>query len=997
MKLNPQQAPLYGQCVITVQLADEELADEEGVDYFLLFAGSTQRHLTSTLRSSHDTLYALCPAHDCCEVALVTLCSVSRGVLEAPQDPSPCLGHVVPLAEHQFNFVQDLAFDMAQFLVSTAGRADGLDGALLLDECRIPVRECERLDESLALALHHLVLPPGWSLLGRKLSSSTDPNPQETLLHFSARRGLFRVTQFLLRQSGARNALRLPNREGHTPSTIAALRGHGRLQELLTEAEADTETDRGAEAARLLSTEARLVCHLPRLNTHTLTVSVHPARVPPTLQRSVEQLLHLICHLHAKGVSVLELPFESLHTAVECCDGIDTELTCRGQRRLPDRELRYLDTATGERCVEDWSGASGSSSVVCGHSETWNTERDWSLFVSAPKTEVRPQEHGVGPPEHWACLSSNTGRDYCQMEEEEREQSFSTQGLSLCDRSDGAQNKADGESFTVGIVTPAGCSKQAADTDKGEAVIQEEQDTKGKEASEPETEDVTAGKEEATSETIDLTTASGNTEASVMGQSSSSSSSDSEMNESCQEGEDDGREDIQMGGEHRSSPSLHEDRADSEGLTDLASSPGDPSNPSLIDCDDVMEGPASAGPCILMEELHKGEPPPDVNSLEQNQETAVGDYTTERQRGVAPQTGRHSGKWTEAASVKDIAGLSGCRVEHTDPLPLAEPDDAVACQAAGDSTEDVQTDTSPEMIPGSSNGPADQDSALNHGASSDDDDDDGSFKSVGSSTTEIFHPTRDNANTGDCEFPKMDTEEVISTDMKMEDSHGSHPGDNGEHSLTDTGIPLELGTVHALTATERGEAGVDPEEQLSPDRETTDAVKDTGEDLVPGPPAEDLLSASSENRGLGETTISEPIAGIQHLVPDITCQDLSEPYPPVVGEGEVMDLGQQDDQSTDTSEERAAEDSGFRSALQPKPDGSERTGDEKPPEEGLTRSEPPADASPSHSGAADADVEDAKAKLPFPNAEASSEPPFPKETEFPKTVDAVSQSATPGG
>lgn len=57
--------------------------------------------------------------------------------------------------------------------MSTAGRADGLDGVLLLDACQIPLQECERLDESLALALHHLVLPPGWSLLGRKVSNST--------------------------------------------------------------------------------------------------------------------------------------------------------------------------------------------------------------------------------------------------------------------------------------------------------------------------------------------------------------------------------------------------------------------------------------------------------------------------------------------------------------------------------------------------------------------------------------------------------------------------------------------------------------------------------------------------------------------------------------------------------------------------------------------------------------------------------------------------------
>ncbi|XP_056268760.1 A-kinase anchor protein 13-like [Pseudoliparis swirei] len=190
MKLNPQQAPLYGRCVITVQLADEELdaaaKEEEGVDFFLLFAGSTQRHLTSTFRSSHDTLQALCPAHDCCEVVSVTLCSASRGVPESPENLKPCLGRVSPLAEHRFSFVQDVAFDMAQFLVSTAGRADGLDGALLLDECQISLQECERLDESLALALQHLALPPGWSLLGNKLPNSNGPNPQETLLHFSA-------------------------------------------------------------------------------------------------------------------------------------------------------------------------------------------------------------------------------------------------------------------------------------------------------------------------------------------------------------------------------------------------------------------------------------------------------------------------------------------------------------------------------------------------------------------------------------------------------------------------------------------------------------------------------------------------------------------------------------------------------------------------------------------------------------------------------------------
>lgn len=62
---------------------------------------------------------------------------------------------------------------------------------------------------------------------------SSELNPHETLLHFAARRGLCQVANFLLQQSGAREALRLANREGHTPSAIAALRGHEHLHQLL--------------------------------------------------------------------------------------------------------------------------------------------------------------------------------------------------------------------------------------------------------------------------------------------------------------------------------------------------------------------------------------------------------------------------------------------------------------------------------------------------------------------------------------------------------------------------------------------------------------------------------------------------------------------------------------------------------------------------------------------------------------------------------------------
>lgn len=93
-------------------------------------------------------------AHDRCESVVATLCfGGPDGLVHHPSSEQMC-------------FVQDLALDMAQFLVSAVGQDEWADGALLLNECHIPLQECEKLDQSLALAFRHLTLPPDWSLLG---------------------------------------------------------------------------------------------------------------------------------------------------------------------------------------------------------------------------------------------------------------------------------------------------------------------------------------------------------------------------------------------------------------------------------------------------------------------------------------------------------------------------------------------------------------------------------------------------------------------------------------------------------------------------------------------------------------------------------------------------------------------------------------------------------------------------------------------------------------
>lgn len=53
---------IQGECLLTVQLCEEEcVEDEDDVEFYLLFAGTTQRHISSTSKISHVTLQAVCP------------------------------------------------------------------------------------------------------------------------------------------------------------------------------------------------------------------------------------------------------------------------------------------------------------------------------------------------------------------------------------------------------------------------------------------------------------------------------------------------------------------------------------------------------------------------------------------------------------------------------------------------------------------------------------------------------------------------------------------------------------------------------------------------------------------------------------------------------------------------------------------------------------------------------------------------------------------------
>ncbi|XP_038169945.1 A-kinase anchor protein 13 isoform X8 [Arvicola amphibius] len=256
MKLSPQQAPLYGDCVVTILLAEEDKVEDDAI-FYLIFSGSTLYHCTSTRKVSSDTLETITPGHDCCETVKVLLCASKEGL------------PVFVVAEEDFHFVQDEAYDAAQFLATSAGNQQALNFTRFLDRSGPPSGDVNSLDERVALAFRHLKLPAEWNVLGTD-HTLHDGGPRETLMHFAVRLGLLRLTWFLLQKPGGRGALSIHNKEGATPVSLALERGYHKLHQLLTEENAG-EPDSWSSLSYEIPYGDCSVRHHRELDVYTLT------------------------------------------------------------------------------------------------------------------------------------------------------------------------------------------------------------------------------------------------------------------------------------------------------------------------------------------------------------------------------------------------------------------------------------------------------------------------------------------------------------------------------------------------------------------------------------------------------------------------------------------------------------------------------------------------------------------------------------------------------
>ncbi|XP_052793187.1 rho guanine nucleotide exchange factor 28-like isoform X4 [Mya arenaria] len=224
MAFSIKEAPVYGGVTLVVEFDEDTPLSSLG-NYYVVYEGSRQRHVTQSRLLAPTKLHSVVPSHSEEEDVLVSVVD-----FQGPQVSAPLLarGHIT--------FRTDSTFHLAEFLRDSVFHIDSLADLELIkgDNFNIANEELSTLDVRLSRALTYLGFPEWWSLLGNE-SNSESPAPRESLLHFSARLGLVKVTGFFLRRTGSEACLKLPNSRGHLPRDVALDHGFNGLAELLSE------------------------------------------------------------------------------------------------------------------------------------------------------------------------------------------------------------------------------------------------------------------------------------------------------------------------------------------------------------------------------------------------------------------------------------------------------------------------------------------------------------------------------------------------------------------------------------------------------------------------------------------------------------------------------------------------------------------------------------------------------------------------------------------
>ncbi|KAM9679844.1 rho guanine nucleotide exchange factor 28 isoform 3-T5 [Dama dama] len=254
MELNCSEVPLYGQMTVCAKFGKNVYLPKDAEFYFI-YNGSHQRHIVIAERTEDNVLQSSIPGHGLQETVTVSVCLCSEGY-------SP-----VTMGSDSVTYVDNMACRLARLLVTQADRLTASSHQTLLTPFALTAGALPALDEELVLALTHLELPLGWTVLGN--SSLEVSLPRESLLHLAVRWGLTKLSQLLLCLPGGVQALTLPNEEGATPLDLALCGGYSKLVEDIT----NFQGRRSPGFSRLQLSEDASLLYIHSSETLTLTLN----------------------------------------------------------------------------------------------------------------------------------------------------------------------------------------------------------------------------------------------------------------------------------------------------------------------------------------------------------------------------------------------------------------------------------------------------------------------------------------------------------------------------------------------------------------------------------------------------------------------------------------------------------------------------------------------------------------------------------------------------
>ncbi|KAJ7385330.1 A kinase (PRKA) anchor protein 13 [Desmophyllum pertusum] len=271
MAFTPQSAPTRGGEVIFITYSDDFPLPDNG-DFYIVFEGKSQRHVTTAQQINTYTLRAVVPDHDQAErVSLTVYCAQQQK-----------LGS---LSSHKFLYLLETEQVIAQLLADCASDSKLYEclASLSVLSNSISKELKDTLDSRITNAFEVLDLSPSWSLVGENGVDDyyQNANGQETLLHLSVRLGFTQLATYLLDQPGSVEALHMQDKSGKVPEDIAREKGMKLLADMFSRGPGDCEKRTPKDTTKPQVKKSEL---------GTTTISSYTSQQQNSLAKDIEML-----------------------------------------------------------------------------------------------------------------------------------------------------------------------------------------------------------------------------------------------------------------------------------------------------------------------------------------------------------------------------------------------------------------------------------------------------------------------------------------------------------------------------------------------------------------------------------------------------------------------------------------------------------------------------------------------------------------------------------